>query len=78
MNIVNTAGLSSESGAVPHGSQDGLDTALPKNRPSSIYLLALTLVAATMLLLPVVYTALTGLAGYGVTTAFACRMIFRT
>src|SRR5260370_1287774 len=67
MNIANTAGFPSDSTApVPNWTQDGLIATLPKNRPSSVYLLALALVTATMLLLRVVYTALTGLAGYGV------------
>lgn len=65
MNPANSADIFGTA-AVPGGEQDARAVVIPKSRPSFIYQTALALVALTMLMLPVVYAALTGVAGYGV------------
>ena len=63
MNILNPAHISPESATVGGWVEDRPDATLPRNRTSPVYRVALALVAFTMVLLPVIYTALTALAG---------------
>lgn len=82
MNSATPADSSPGLADVPGWPQANVGAASLKNQPSLPYKLALGLVAITMLLLPVIYIALTGLAGYGVyhfaTHGFQSMMAYET